>query len=95
MFDKSQKINNMQKRINSIQEVDLSGIKVPMIPVYRQPEDFPDHAVARVFDLDQPTDTIMVRDTVEEIQLDLRKHSRLTFIPRSSGDVPALMGVWM
>ena len=42
-------------------------MKVPFIAVYKHPEDFPDKCVARIYELDKPTDTLMVKDTVEEI----------------------------
>lgn len=84
-----------EKRVESIQEVDFSGLKVPFIAVYQHPEDFPDKCVARIYELDKPTDTLMVKDTVEEIETDIRKHTGMTFLPRGTEDVLSLVGVWM
>lgn len=84
-----------EKRVNSIQEVDFSGLKVPFVAVYKHPGDFPDKCVARIYELDKPTDTLMVKDTVEEIEADIRKYTGMIFLPRGKEDVPSLVGVWM
>lgn len=36
-----------EKRVESIREVDFSGLKVPFVAVYGHPDDFPDKYVAR------------------------------------------------
>ena len=74
-----------EKRVESIKKVDFSGLKVPFVAVYKHPEDFPDKCVA----------TLMVKDTVEQIEADIRKHTGMTFLPRGTADVPSLVGVWM
>lgn len=84
-----------EKRIGSIQEVDSSGLKVPFIAVYKSPEDFPGQCVARIYELDRPTDTVMVKRTLAELQEDIREHTGKTFIPRENEDVPSLVGVWI
>lgn len=84
-----------QKRVESIKEVDLSGLKVPFIAVYQNPKDFPGKCVARIYELDQPTDTLMIKDTLEEIAEDIQKHTGMIFIPRGAEDVLSLVGVWM
>ena len=84
-----------EKRVDSIQEIDFSGLKMPFIAVYEHPDDFPNQCVARVYDLDKPTDTVMVKETVKEIEEDIRKNSAMVFMKRGTDDVPALVGVWM
>ena len=86
-----------EKRVNSISEVDFSKVALlfPSIAVYRHPDDFQNKCVARVFDLDMPTDTIMIKDTVEEIQEDIRRHTCMKFFKRDEKDVPALVGTWI
>lgn len=83
-----------EKRVESIQAVDFSGLKVPFIAVYKHPDDFPDKCVARIYELDKPTDTIMVKETLEEIEMDIR-NTGMVFTPRGTEDVPSLVGVWM
>ena len=84
-----------EKRVESVQEIDFSGLKVPFIVVYEQPEDFPDKCVARIYELDKPTDTLMIKDTVEEIENDIRKHTGMIFMPRGKEDVLSLVGIWI
>jgi hypothetical protein len=84
-----------EKRVESIREVDFSGLKVPFVAVYGHPDDFPDKYVARIYELDKATDTIMVKETLEEITADIKEHTAMTFIPRWAADVPSLVGVWM
>lgn len=84
-----------EKRVESVQEIDFSGMKFPYIAVYEHPEDFPEKYVARVWDMDKPTDTIMVKDELREIEEDIRENTNLTFLPRGMEDVISLVGVWM
>lgn len=37
------------KIVNSIAEVDLDGIRQPMIAIYDHPDDFPNKVVARIW----------------------------------------------
>ena len=85
----------MQKRVESVKEIDFYGLKVPFIAVYKHPEDFPEKYVARVYELDKPTDTLMIKDTLKEIEMDIRKNTGMTFIPRGVEDALSLVGVWM
>lgn len=55
----------------------------------------PPVVVARIYELDRATDTIMVKETLEEITTDIKAHTAMTFIPRGTADVPSLVGVWM
>lgn len=71
--------------MESIREVDFSGLKVPFVAVYGHPDDFPDKYVARIYELDRATDTIMVKETLEEITADIKEHTAMTFIRGSPG----------
>lgn len=84
-----------EKRVGSIRNVDLSGLRFPVIAVHESPEDFKGQCVARVFDMDKPTDTIIVKDTVEEINEDIRRNTHMAYMERDPNDVPSLVGVWM
>lgn len=79
----------------SISEVDLSNIKVPVIVVYEHPSDYPQYYVARIFNVDKPTDTIMLKDTLEEIQEDVRNNTNMMFMLRGAEDDPCIVGVWL
>lgn len=84
-----------EKRVQSIQEVDFSTLKMPMLAVYKNPDDFPGYYVARVYDMEKPTDTVMVKRSLAEIEMDIRKHTGMAFLPRTKEDVASLVGVWM
>lgn len=96
MEEKTEEEYGMQeKKVASIREVDFSGLKVPFIAVYKSPEDFPGKCVARIYELDKPTDTLMIKETLTEIEEDIKKYTGMRFFPKWDGDVPSLVGVWM
>lgn len=85
----------MEKRIASMKEVDLSDLHMPIIAIYDSPVDFKGKFAARIFDLNKPTDTIMVKDTWEEIYEDIRKNTNMAYMIRDPRDPPSLVGVWI
>lgn len=82
------------KRVESIREVDLRNIEMPIVAVHKSPEDYPGVCVGRIYKKDEPTDTVIIKKTVTEIEMDIRKHTRMTFVPRGAADVASLVGVW-
>lgn len=54
--------------IKSIRDVDLSIFQFPQVAVYNKPEDYPDKAVARVFDNGEPTNIVIIADNPEDIR---------------------------
>lgn len=84
-----------EKRVNSMSEVDLTGLSWPTVSVYRLPKDYPEKYVARVYDLDKPTNVVMIKDTLEELQEDIRKNTGLMYIPRCMEDHKVVEGVWI
>jgi hypothetical protein len=58
----------MNKQVVDFFNVDFSDLKMPVIVIFFDPIDVPDQYVARIFDLDKPTDTMTIRDTLEEIR---------------------------
>lgn len=86
----------MEKIVDSFAQVDMSGIRCPIISVYRFPEDYPEHCVARLFDLNIPTNCLIVRKSIWEIEWDIRENTNLhVVIPRSPEDVASLVEVYM
>lgn len=85
----------MDKIVNSIKEVDFSDFKMPIIAVYQNPEDYPGKCVARIFDLDEPTSVVIVKDALGLIQNDIRINTGMYFVKRGEDDVKSLVGVWM
>ena len=81
--------------VKSIRDVDLSVLQLPQVAVYNKPDDYPDKAVARVFDNGKPTNIIMLADDPNDLRWDIRKHTNLDWFPRGKEDVPALVGVYL
>lgn len=59
------------KEVRSFTEVDTSDLRQPIICVFRRPKDYPNKCVARLFDGTKPTNTVITRDTVDEIREDI------------------------
>lgn len=80
---------------NSIREVELKSLKFPTIGVYWHPTDFPRCCVARIFDGDMPTNVVILRRELKDLQSDIRENTKLTFLPRGKGEPISIVGVWM
>lgn len=81
--------------IKSIRDVDLSIFQFPQVAVFNKPEDYPDKAVARIFDNGQPTNVIMVADDPNDLRWNIRKYTNLVWCPRGKDDVLSLLGVYL
>lgn len=82
-------------KITSIQAVDMSDLNFPIIAVCKHPEDYPQHYVARIFDCNKPTNVVIVKETLKEIQDDIEKHTDKFFIPRLLDDLISVVGTWL
>ncbi|MBO9129882.1 hypothetical protein [Bacillus sp. 165] len=71
----------------------FGDIKIPIIAVYENPADFPGKYVARLFDLQQITNYIIVKDTLAEIRECIP--SAFNKMPRSQEDDPTILEIWM
>ena len=81
--------------IKTMKGFDLSIFEFPQVAVFDKPEDYPENAVARIFDNGRPTNVIMLADKVNDLRWDIRKHTHLGWCPRGKEDVPALLGVYL
>lgn len=81
--------------VNSMQEVDLGELLVPMIAVYDNPKDYQGSFVARIYDIDIPTNVVMVKNTLQEMEEDIKIHTGKEFFGRGKEDDETLVGVWM
>lgn len=85
----------MDKRAESIKEFDLSDLKFPIIVVYKHPADYPDKYVARIYDITQPTDAVIIKDNLRDLQKDISQNMAKSFIPRDEKDDPCIVGSWI
>lgn len=82
--------------VASFAGVDISDLKIAIIAVYAHPEDYPNKCVARIYDVDRATNTVLVRDNVPEIREDIAQAfpDKVRF-PRGAEDVKSLVEAWL
>jgi hypothetical protein len=61
--------------------------------VYVSPRDYPGKFVARAFELDRPTDRVLVADSLADIRELLPPG--LTRLARATGDDPVIVETWL
>ena len=80
----------------SFLEVNVSDLQCPIVAVYVNPKDYPGYCVARIFDMDKPTNVILVKDTLDEIRLDIRlAFPKMESFRRAWNDVLCIAESWM
>jgi hypothetical protein len=89
------RINPMAKSIEvtSWDQVDFSDIKMPIITIYQDPLDYPQKYVARLFNLTDPTNVVMLGDNYEELVR--RKPLAMVSFNRSPDDDPKIVETWI
>lgn len=66
----------------------------PVIAVYKNPSDYPGKYVARVFDMNRPTNLAVVAETYEEL-LEAIPTQAMTRMERSAKDDPVIVETWI
>lgn len=79
--------------VTSWEQVDFSDMKMPIITVFQYPFDYPQKYVARLFDIENPTNVIMLGDNYE--QLVSRKPPMMVKLNRSLNDDPKIVEIWI
>jgi hypothetical protein len=76
--------------------IDFSDIKLPQIVVYKNPHDYPNHYVARIWEaaIPAPTDTIMIGESIEKIREGIPE-ARFHRLDRHPNDDPGIFEVWI
>lgn len=86
----------MKKVINTFGQVDMSKIGNPVIVIYNTPDDYKGYFVARIWDLDQPTDTLMIKKTLREIREDIKANlPNMVRLQKAKNDVPCIVETWI
>lgn len=88
-------ISGSNRVVRSMKEVDFSELKMPMIVVFEKPVDFPDKYIARVFECEQPTNTLIIRDSLQECREDITAAGFLACLERTDEDALAIVETWM
>ena len=81
--------------VDSFNIVDISDLKGPIVSMFHNTLDYGDKYVARIFDFEKPTNIIILRDSIEEIEADVKKSFGISFfVGRHEDDVKSLIGSW-
>lgn len=62
--------------------------------IYDNPKDYPGKFVARRFELDRPTGTVLVANTLIELRRQMMEWG-LTRLPRAEEDDPVIVETWL
>lgn len=81
--------------VDSLKCVDISDMKLPMIVVYKNALDFPNKYIARIFECEQPTDVIIIRESLQECRDDITAAGFLVCMERNEEDVPSIVETWV
>ena len=81
--------------VDSFKEVDIEGLIIPNIVMYKGPDDYKDKYIARIFALTKPTNTIIIRETAEELEKDIKESFDVEFyVEREDFDDEPIIGTW-
>jgi hypothetical protein len=75
------------------EDINLGLYQVPIITVYKQPKDYPENYVARLFNLQQPTEYVMVKDSLEAIREGIP--NRFFRLGRFENDDPNIVEIYL
>lgn len=86
-----------EKIMESMRQVDFSNLRFPLIVVYKNPRDYPDFYVARIWDgaRNLPTDKLIMRETLQEIREDIKAIGFTIRLTRQPGDDPVIVETWI
>lgn len=79
--------------VDNFKGIDFSGFKMPLITVYRSPIDYKGKFVARLFDLNRPTNLIVVKENIDEVRKTIPY--RFEKMNRSLEDDIVIAEVWL
>lgn len=83
------------KQVESAYQIDFRGLRMPIIAVYEDTKDYPGLYVARVWDVNRPTNVIIVKKDLDELQQDIAKHTDMVWLQRRPQDDKVLLGTWI
>lgn len=87
----------MDMIVDSLTQVDFSGIQMPMAVIYEKPKDHPGMYVCRIWEGVgcHPTDTAIKKASLEELQEDIQAAGFTMRFPRAEDDDPVILETWM
>ena len=87
----------MNKMVESMTQVDLSEIKMPMAVIYDSPKDFPGMYLCRIWEGAgcHPTNTAMKKNSLDEMRKDIQAAGFSIRFQRAEGDDPVILETWI
>lgn len=87
----------MENEDKVVKSFDLNKItkstKFPLICIYNSPRDYPGKYVARLWDVDKPTNTVAVAESLQEIRK--AKPADMVIMQRQPQDDPVIVETWI
>lgn len=79
--------------LKTFRDFDFTMVRMPLITVYEKPKDMPDKYVARLFDINQPTEFAVVGDSLSDIREAIPEW--MVKINPEAEDIPQIKEVYM
>lgn len=81
-----------EKVVDSFRNVDISDLKIPQITIYHLTKDYGEKYVARIWDLNKCTNTLVMKDSLEDIEQDIKQAFDIYAVfPRLPDDDPVIV----
>ncbi len=81
--------------VEHLREVDMSDMRQPIAVIFEHPLDFPDKYVIRLFDMNNATNVIILKDSLDECRRECLYSNFLNPIPRDESDDSHIVESWM
>ncbi|MGF9891134.1 hypothetical protein [Priestia megaterium] len=82
-----------QHILDNFTNVDMRGLRLPVINIFYNTLDIPNKYAARLSDINQPTNVVVIKDTLEEIRSVIP--AGLTRISRQPDEHPTIVETWL
>ena len=87
----------MQMEDKVVKSFDMNSLikitRLPLICIYNSPSDYPGKYVARLWDVDKPTNMVAVAESLEEIRE--AKPADMVIMQRQPQDDPVIVETWI
>lgn len=87
----------MQMEDKVVKSFDMNSLikitRLPLICIYNNPSDYPGKYVARLWDVDKPTNMVAIAESLEEIRE--AKPPEMMIMDRMPNDDPVIVETWI
>lgn len=93
LSEKSIEVSYKDCLLKNFRDVDFSEIKAAMIVIYDHPKDYPKSYVARVWDMNKPTNIAVANKSLDILRNAIPEY--MSCIKRHRDDDPCIVEVWL